>query len=94
MAAPGEGRGGPPLQGTVEGLWPPLMRVELEHPLQGTVEGAVAAPGESRVEPPSLEGTVEGAVAAPGEGRVCPVWESVQVKHERSVGVDRYHVDR
>ncbi len=61
--------------------------------LEGTVKGAVAAPGEGKVDPP-LEGTVEGAVAAPGEGRVCPVWESVQVKHERSVGVDRYHVDR
>jgi hypothetical protein len=53
----------------------------------------VATPGEGRVGYP-LEGTVEGAVAAPGEGRVGPVWESVQVKHERSVGVDRYHVDR
>ncbi len=54
----------------------------------------MAAPGEGIVDPPPLEGTVEGAVAAPGEGGVGPVWESVQVKHEGSVGVDRYHVDR
>ncbi len=65
----------------------------VDPPLEGTVEGAVAAPGKSRVDPP-LQGTVEGAVAAPGESRVGPVWESVQVKHERSVGVDRYHIDR
>jgi hypothetical protein len=65
----------PPLATLESEQWalPPLMRVQLAHPLQGTVEGAVAAPDEGRGTL-GLLGTVEGAVAAPGEGTVDPLY--------------------
>ncbi len=54
MAAPDEGRVSPTLyREQLRALWPLLVRVEFAHPLQGTTEGAVAAPGEGRVDPPS-----------------------------------------